>query len=104
MWSKGQKHFFIELSTEKYLVVDTLLTMICMIPKVNLGVGEGDLGFLKDSKIAFAGGYKFHKFDFCFGRWHIRFWFWIPVAKSADPEEMPHNAVAFHHGLYFFLR
>ena len=34
--------FFIELSIEK--IVNMLLTMICMIPKVNLEVGE--MGFM----------------------------------------------------------
>ena len=43
--------------------------MICMIPKVNLGVGE--MG-----KITLCRGYIFVKlalFDFCFARGHIRF-------------------------------
>ena len=40
--SKVKRTYFSELSTEK--TVDRLLTMICMIPEVNLGVGE--MGFM----------------------------------------------------------
>ena len=56
-------------------IVDRLLTMICMITKVNLGVRE--MGFMFcDLYVPFAGGYKFDKFalfDFCFASWHNRF-------------------------------
>ena len=50
--------------------------MICMIPLVNLGVGE--MGFMfcdlyVSLKYPFAGGYKFDLFDLCFARRHIQF-------------------------------
>ena len=48
-------------------MVDMRLTMICMIPKVNLGVGE--TVFIRFSIITLQTGYKFDEFalfDFCF--------------------------------------
>ena len=41
-------------------MVDMLLTMICMIPKVNLGVGE--IVFIRFSIINLQLGYKFDEF------------------------------------------
>ena len=40
-------------------VVAGLLTLICIIPKVNLGVGE--MCFISFSKITLRRGYKFDK-------------------------------------------
>ena len=48
--------------------------MICMIPKVNIGIGEMKFMFCDlyiSLKLPFAQGYEFKElafFDFCFGR------------------------------------
>ena len=56
-WNGTDKFVFFLLN---WKLVDRLLTMICMIPKVNLGVGE--MGFILFSKITLCQAHKFDKF------------------------------------------